>query len=124
MDRSACEQKRTQLYASLCKASMYFPITQEGPNGIQLVVRTNLPLSSLASSVLHTLCELNPNHPATEFHPIRGIVDHASLPRRFFMVLVAAFAALGLIPAGLGICMAAMKRSKAGPAQAIMSRMT
>ncbi len=82
---------------------MYFPTTQEGPAGIQLVVRTTLPPSALASSVLHALRELNPNQPAAEFRPIRSIVDHASSPRRFFMMLVTAFALLGLILATLGI---------------------
>jgi predicted permease len=82
---------------------MYFPATQHGPAGIQLIVRTSMPPSALASSVLHTLRELNPNQPAAEFRPIRSIVDHAVSPRRFFVMLVAAFALLGLILATLGI---------------------
>jgi predicted permease len=82
---------------------MYFPMRQEGPNGMQLVVRTTLPPSALASSVLHALRELNPNQPAAAFRPIRSIVDHAVSPRRFFMMLVTAFALLGLILATLGI---------------------
>jgi ABC-type antimicrobial peptide transport system permease subunit len=49
------------------------------------------------------LRELNPNQPASEFRPIRTIVDHAVSPRRFFMLLVAAFAGLGLLLATLGI---------------------
>jgi predicted permease len=82
---------------------MYFPATQQGPAGIQLVARTALQPSAMASSVLHALRELNPKQPAAEFRPIRGIVDHAASPRRFFMMLVIAFAALGLILATLGI---------------------
>ena len=82
---------------------MYFPMRQEGPNGMQLIVRTTLPPSALASGVLHALRELNPKQPAAEFRPIRGIVDHAASPRRFFMMLVTAFALLGLILATLGI---------------------
>ncbi len=57
---------------------MYFPMRQEGPNGMQLIVRTTMPPSALAPSVLHALRELNPNQPATAFRPIRSIVDHAS----------------------------------------------
>jgi ABC-type antimicrobial peptide transport system permease subunit len=49
------------------------------------------------------LRELNPNQSASEFRPIRTIVDRAVSPRRFFMLLVAAFAALGLLLATLGI---------------------
>jgi predicted permease len=82
---------------------MYFPQTQLSPAGMQLVVRTSLPPSALASSVLHALRELNPNQPAAAFRPIRSIVDHASSPRRFFVMLVTAFALLGLVLATLGI---------------------
>jgi ABC-type antimicrobial peptide transport system permease subunit len=66
-------------------------------------VRTSLPPAALAPSVLHALRELNPNQPAAEFRPIRSIVDRAVSPRRFFMILVAAFAGLGLLLATLGI---------------------
>ena len=59
---------------------MYFPATQQGPAGMQLIVRTAMPPSALASSVLHALRELNPNQPAAEFRPIRGIVDRAGSP--------------------------------------------
>src|SRR5215472_11149213 len=84
-------------------SQIYYPITQQGPNGAQLVVRSSLPPAVLGSSVLRALRELNPNQPAAEFRPIRTIVDHAVSPRRFFMLLVAAFAGLGLLLATLGI---------------------
>src|SRR5215471_17989869 len=84
-------------------SQIYYPATQQDPNGAQLVIRTALPPSALASSVLRTLRELNPKQPAAEFRPIRTIVDRAVSPRRFFMLLVAAFAALGLLLAALGI---------------------
>jgi len=84
-------------------AQIYYPATQQGPSGAQLVVRTSLPPAALASSVLRTLRELNPNQPSAEFRPIRSIVDRAVSPRRFFMLLVAVFAGLGLLLAALGI---------------------
>jgi len=84
-------------------SQIYYPATQQDPNGAQLVIRTTLLPSALASSVLRTLRELNPKQPAAEFRPIRTIVDRAVSPRRFFMLLVAAFAALGLLLAALGI---------------------
>ena len=84
-------------------SQIYYPVTQQGPNGAQLVVRTSLPPSALAQSVLRTLRDLNPKQPAAEFRPIRTIVDRAVSPRRFFMILVAAFAVLGLTLAALGI---------------------
>jgi len=82
---------------------IYFPATQESPEGAQLVIRTSLPPASLAGSVLHVLRELNPKQPAAEFRPIRTIVDRAVSPRRFFVLLVTVFAEFGLILATLGI---------------------
>ncbi|MGC1362512.1 MAG: ABC transporter permease [Silvibacterium sp.] len=82
---------------------VYYPATQQGPNDAQLVIRTTVPPSTLAGSVLRALRELNPNQPAAEFKPIQELVDRAVSPRRFFMVLVAIFAGLGLLLAMLGI---------------------
>ena len=84
-------------------SQIYYPVTQQGPNGAQLVIRTALPPSALAQTVLRTLRDLNPKQPAAEFRPIQTIVDRAVSPRRFFMLLVASFAALGLLLAALGI---------------------
>ncbi len=82
---------------------MYLPAAQQGPVGAELVVRTKLPSDVLASSVMSTLRSINPGQPATEFRTIQQIVDHAVSPRRFFVLLVTIFAALGLILASLGI---------------------
>jgi predicted permease len=84
-------------------SQIYYPVTQQGPNGAQLVVRTHIPPSALGPAVLRALRELNPKQPAAEFRPIRTIVDRAVSPRRFFMLLVATFATLGLLLAALGI---------------------
>ncbi len=84
---------------------MYLPASspQFGPDGAQLVVRTKLEPASLASQVTSTLRQMNPGQPATEFRPIQRLVDHVISPRRFFVLLVGAFAALGLLLASLGI---------------------
>jgi predicted permease len=84
-------------------AQVYIPMTQADPEGAELVVRTKLPPDTLASSVMRTLRSINPGQPANEFRPIQQIVDHAVSPRRFFVLLVTSFAALGLILASLGI---------------------
>lgn len=84
-------------------AQIYYPSTQQSPNGMQLVIRTALPPASLGHSVIQVLRELNPGQPAAEFRPIRTLVDRAHSPRRFFTMLVGAFAALGLLLAALGI---------------------
>jgi predicted permease len=84
---------------------MYLSATapQFGPVGANLVVRTKLPPAALASGVMRVLREINPAQPANEFRPLQMLVDHASSPRRFFMLLVGAFAGLGLLLAALGI---------------------
>lgn len=83
---------------------MYLPATKQfGPTGCYLVVRSKLPASTLAKSVMSTLRQINPGQPATEFKPIQNLVDHATSPRRFFFLLVSIFAGLGLLLATLGI---------------------
>lgn len=84
-------------------SQIYYPATQQDPSGAQLVIRTSLPPATLATSVVRALRELNPKQPAAEFRPIQTIVDRAVSPRRFFMLLVGAFAGLGLLLAALGI---------------------
>ncbi|HTS35385.1 MAG TPA: ABC transporter permease [Candidatus Solibacter sp.] len=84
-------------------AQIYYPAIQQNPNSAHLVVRSALPPAAMGANILRALRELNPNQPAAEFRPIRTIVDRAVSPRRFFMLLVASFAALGLLLATLGI---------------------
>ena len=67
------------------------------------MVRTKLTPASLTPAVMKTLRALNPGQPATELRPLRHIVDQAVSPRRFFVLLVTCFAALGLVLAALGI---------------------
>ncbi len=82
---------------------IYYSALQKDPAGAKLVVRSTLPPATLANSVLSVLRELNPKQPVAEFRPIQSLVDHANSPRRFFMLLVASFAGLGLFLAALGI---------------------
>ncbi len=85
-------------------AQMYLPATKQfGPEGAYLVVRSKLPPTALARGVMITLRRINPGQPATEFKPIQRLVDHATSPRRFFVLLVGIFAGLGVLLASLGI---------------------
>jgi len=82
---------------------IYYPFIQASPTGADLVIRTTLPPASLAGSVLRTLRDINPKQPVAEFKPIQSLVTHANSSRQFFMLLVAAFATLGIMLAALGI---------------------
>ncbi len=83
----------------------YLPTTsaQFGPEDSSLVIRSKLPPGALSADVIRALRVVNPQQPASELRPIQQIVDHATSPRRFFMVLVGSFAGLGLLLASLGI---------------------
>jgi len=82
---------------------MYLPISQARPTGAFLTIRSTLPLAALASSVRSRLRALNPAQSATQMRPIEASVDRAVSPRRFFLLLVTAFAAFGLVLAALGV---------------------
>jgi predicted permease len=83
---------------------MYLPANKQyGPEGAYLVVRSKLPPKALAASVMQTLRSINSGQSASEFKPIQDLVDHATSPRRFFVLLVGVFAGLGLLLASLGI---------------------
>jgi hypothetical protein len=82
---------------------IYYPMTQQRPTGLELVVRSQQDPALLAGSVMSVLRELNPKQSAAEFRPIKSLVSHAVSPRRFFVLLVASFAGLGLLLAALGI---------------------
>jgi ABC-type antimicrobial peptide transport system permease subunit len=82
---------------------IYLPMTQSYPEGVELVVRTRLPIPTIEPAVMATLRSLNPGQPRTEFRAIRQIVDHAVSPRRFLVLLVTSFAAFALALASLVI---------------------
>jgi len=82
---------------------IYVPVMQHQPEGAELVVRSDLPVGTLAESVQPALRAVNPEEPAYTLEPLDGIVDHAISPRRFLLVLVMSFAGLGLVLASLGI---------------------
>ena len=79
------------------------PASAAGYGGRLSRIRSKVPPEQLASSVLHTLREINPAQAAVPLRPVQEFVDHAVSPRRFFVLLVGTFAALGLFLAALGI---------------------
>ncbi len=82
---------------------VYVPVTQGEPGKAEVVLRSRLPLSILAPSVMQVLRGLNPAQSAVPLRPIQSIVDRSTSPRRFFALLVGLFATLGLVLASLGI---------------------
>jgi predicted permease len=94
---------RQQTVESDVSPEMFQPVTQADPEGGQLVIRTTRALETLTPDVMRTLRALNPAQPSAALEPLQQIVDRAVSSRWFFVALVAAFAAIGLVLASLGI---------------------
>ena len=85
-------------------AEMYLPMRQTSDFGsMNLVVRTALPPSRLASSVRAALRPIDSNLPVSEFRTLRDLVDRVVSPRRFLVLLLAGFAGFALLLASMGI---------------------
>ncbi len=83
---------------------MYIPMRQCGDRGSwDLVVRSALPLTSLAPAVEASLRPIAPDLPKGGMRPLTQLVDKAVSPRRFIVLLLAGFAGFALLLASLGI---------------------
>jgi ABC-type antimicrobial peptide transport system permease subunit len=67
------------------------------------VVRSSLPLASLARAVEASLRPIAPNLPKGGMRPLTQLVDRAVSPRRFMVLLLTGFAGFALLLASLGI---------------------
>ena len=83
---------------------MYIPLRQTRDySDMELVVRTTLPREVFASGIRTALRPLDPNLPIREVRSLQDLVDKSVSPRRFFVMLLAGFAAFALLLASLGI---------------------
>jgi predicted permease len=81
----------------------YLPLRQGGGSSADLVVRTTLPVATLASTVRNVLKPIQPDLPGNDFRTLQTLVDKSVSPRRFVVLLLAGFAAFALALASLGI---------------------
>jgi predicted permease len=85
-------------------SEMYIPIRQtQDYDSADLVLRTTLPGSQLATAVRNTLQPIAHDLPTNDFRSIQHLVDKAVSPRRFIVMLLGGFALFALILASLGI---------------------
>lgn len=85
-------------------SEMYLPMRQTADYPeMELVVRTALPLDSLAAGMRVALRPVDPNLPVTEFQTFQRLVDRVVSPRRFLVTLLTGFAGFALLLASLGI---------------------
>ena len=82
---------------------MYMPLSTGDYQSVDLVVRAAIPPTALASGIRAALHRVDPTLPVAEFRTMQQLVDRSVFARRFVAMLVAAFAAFGLILASLGI---------------------
>jgi len=81
----------------------YFPYSQGDVESADLVVRTTLEPAALASALRRKIWSFAPNQPLSEFRTVDQLVETASSPRRFTLVLLGIFAALAVVLASVGI---------------------
>ena len=82
----------------------YIPMRQTQDYGVvDLVVRSSLPTTELASRLREALRPIEPNLPISNLRTMQTVVDRAASPRQFVVILLGGFAAFALILASLGI---------------------
>jgi predicted permease len=85
-------------------AEMYMPMRQTADyESVDLAVRGAVSPTALAAGVRAALRRVDPNLPTVEFRTMEQLVDRSVFARRFTVLLVAGFAAFGLILSCLGI---------------------
>ena len=90
-------------------ATMYFPQAQAGssayyvPSSMWLVVRTSGDPAALAPSVRNVIRQAEPRAAIARVEPMEQVVSGSVAARRFATALIAGFAAVALLLAGIGI---------------------
>jgi len=85
-------------------SEMYLPIRQTTDfSAVELLVRTSLPEATVATTIRAALKPLDPNLGSKEFRNVQQLVDKATSPRRFVVMMLTGFSSFALILAALGI---------------------
>ena len=85
-------------------SEMYLPIRQtQDFSAVELVVRTSLPEATAGPTIRAALKPLDPNLGSKEFRNVQQLVDKATSPRRFIVMMLAGFSGFALVLAALGI---------------------
>jgi len=85
-------------------SEMYLPIRQTNDfSAVELVVRTSISEEALATTIRTALKPLDPNLGSSEFRNVQKLVDKATSPRRFVVIMLTGFSIFALTLAALGI---------------------
>ncbi len=85
------------------REQVYFPQRQIRRNPTAYVVRSTGDPGDLAGPIRRILADLDPQLPISEVRPLADYLDEARGAQRFTMILAAAFAAVALLLAGVGL---------------------
>jgi putative ABC transport system permease protein len=84
-------------------AEIYLPMRQRTIQGMTIVARTAVPPLSLAEQATQAVHQIDPNLPVANIRTVDAIVAESIAQPRFYMLLLAAFAAVALALAAIGI---------------------
>ena len=82
---------------------VYLPLARMQGMNLSFVVRTALPVESVARAVRQAVWQVDRNVPVTAIRPMRDIVAASTAQRRFQTLLLAGFAAVAVLLAACGI---------------------
>jgi len=83
--------------------TIYEPLFQEPQTGMSLVVRANVPPSTLVSAITDAIHQVDRELPLKDVIGMEERLAESLFQRRFSMLLLAAFAGLALLLAAVGI---------------------
>jgi len=81
---------------------VYWPHPQRPTNGMALVVKARGDPAALTNAVATAVREVDPQQPIYDVRTLDAVVDRSLGHRRFQMMLLAVFAAIALVLAGIG----------------------
>jgi putative ABC transport system permease protein len=84
-------------------AEIYLPLRQWPVRGMAVVARTAVPPTSIAEEATRTVHEIDANLPVANLRTVEEIVSESIAQPRFYMLLLATFAAVALALAAIGI---------------------
>ena len=82
---------------------IYMPYQQWPVQSMAVVLRTAVPPSSVGEAARRAVHDVDPNLPVSQVRTLEQIVSRSISQPRFYMTLLAAFAALALVLAAIGI---------------------
>lgn len=82
---------------------IYLPIEQMPPLNVDILLRTTVEPGSLASAVRKAVTDTDPEQPLFDMQTMEERISQLVAQRRLIMVLIASFAVLALLLAGVGV---------------------